>query len=294
MGSFCGNCSKNQINENTYDLITRENLLLDSLIIPESKCSKLKYLNDFQNKFNILRFFQLTDFLNLLNTFRPDCGNDNSSHSLKFSDTMINKDDWMRFVNTKIINSPLIPDIDPSFKTLQGQFYDDVFDNLLRSYKFFYGSEHNFIPKIMTISFAFNLCARKISQKIEIIFNLFADFNGKFSLTDDVYTFLYSLIFFAFDFPTEFLNKYQDAENNKKYYGIDKISDMGNYLSVEKRDAIVKAFFQRETKNIFGEDEKKTYDKNEFKNLIVNTENGAAWIIDNGILRTKMEKSLSD
>ena len=34
------------------------------------------------------------------------------------------------------------------------------------------------------------------------------------------------------------------------------------------------------------------YDKNEFKNLIVNTENGAAWIIDNGILRTKMEKTL--
>jgi len=290
----CGSCSKNQAAELNMDFITRENLLLDSLVIPESKCIKLQYLNDFQNKFNILRFFQLTDFLNLLNSFRPDIHMDDCSHSIRFRDSMINKDDWMRFVNTKIINSPLIPEIDNTLKSLQSQFYDDIFDSLLRSYKYFYNSQNEIIPKLMITSYAFNYCARKISLKIEIFFNLFANQNGKLSLTDDVYSFLYCLIMFAFESPSQFLIRYQDADNNKKYYGLNAISDLERYKCPEKRENIMKEFFSRESKIIFGEDEKRTYDRNEFKELIVNTQTGAAWIIDNGILRSRMEKFLMD
>ena len=294
MGAVCGICSKSQEHETMYDLTTRENLLIDSLVIPAPNCSKLKYLNDFQNKFNVLRFFQLVDFINLLNTFRPDSNGENSSHSQSFKDSMINKDDWMRFINSKILKSPIIPEYDSTEDSLQSQFYDDVFDCLLRSYKYFFDAEHNFIPKIMVISFVFNYCGRKISQKIDLIFNLFANEEGKFAFTNNVYAFLYCLITFAFDFPTEFLHKFHDPDHNKKYYGINSAKDFEPFSNVEKRDNICREFFVRETKIIFGEDEKKTYDKTEFKNMIMDTEKGGAWIIDNGILRTRMEQNLKD
>ena len=294
MGASACGCSKGQQPETVYDLTTRENLLIDSLVIPNSNCKKLKYLNDFQNKFNILRHFQLVDFINLLNYFRPDSEGQNSAYTMKFKDAMINKDDWMRFIDTKIVKSPLIPEIDSVAQGLQSQFYDDVFDCLLRIYKTLFGTEHNFIPKLIIISFVFNYCGMKVSQKIDIFLNLFCDSEGNITISNsDIYTFLFSLITFAFAFPTEYLTKFNDVDNNKKYYGLNSVADLTPFKEREIREEITLKFLGREIKKMFGEDESKSYDRQDFKKFVMDTTStGGIWIIDNAILRQRIEEGL--
>ena len=290
MGSFC---TKFEDNGECLDLVSRRNKTIDEMVIPEPECIRLQYLNDFQDKFNILKYIQLVDFINLLNTFRFDEPEETSSHSVKFTDSLLNKDGWIKFINYRILESPIIPNIDSVGMNLQKQFFDDVFDRLLMSYRFFFQTENYYIPKIMVISFAFNYCGRKISQNVDIFLNLFCNPEGKIEFTNDVYAFLYCLITFAFDFPTEFLTKFTSPEYNKNYFNVKSSSEWELFSKVDERDSICKQFFQLETRKIFGEDEKKSYTRDEFKLLLLDTsENGGTWIIDNGLLRTRMEAGL--
>ena len=221
--------------EPIFDKITIENMKIDAFEFPRPNCPKLQYLNDFQNKFNVLKFFQLVDFVNLLNNFRPDSNGENSAHSLKFRDTKIYKNDWMRFINNKILTSPLIPELDVTAIGLQSGFYDDVFDKLLKNNNYFLDGTEKFVPKLCVLAFAFNYCGMKLSQKIEILFNFFA-VDGKVSQSNDMYAFLYTIISFAYYMPAKFLTKFQKEDHNAKYYGVEVEKDSNPIMVFEDEE----------------------------------------------------------
>ena len=295
MGINCSCSNFEDKNENVLDIVTQRNQQIDEKILPESNCIKLKYLNNFQEEFNVLKYISLANFINLLNSFKlkHNC-KETTSDTLIFKEAQINKDDWITFIDYKICHNPLIPKMDSLIIPLHKQLFDDIFDKLLFCYKFFYRKESKYIPKIMIISYAFNHCGRKLSQKIDIFLNLFSNEENMIDFNNELYSFFFCLVIFAFDFPTEYLCKYWEEEN-AKYFNISSPNDYKKYSCGIRREKIFKNFFLTDNKLFFGDDESRVYTIDEFRKLLLdNSPNGFSWILDNDLIRSKIEEGLTD
>jgi len=250
----------------------------------------------FEKKFNILKNFPLLEFMNSLNNFKFEHIDINSkiNRQLKFNNFLINKIDWLRFIDYKIINSPLMPALDINYKQILINYLDDVFDILLQSYNYFTDTNSDVIPKAVIVAFIFNSCNSKISQKINIFINLFVNSENYIELETNIYIFLYSLMNFAFSFPTGFIVKMGTEENLKNYFGIKSSKDYEKYENREVREKYLIESFNKELKIIFGEENNyKKYTREDFKLFLCNfTSNGGIWLLNNDLIRERIEKYL--
>jgi len=99
------------------------------------------------------------------------------------------------------------------------------------------------------------------------------------------------MILLAYDFPIVYLLKYALPENLKADYGLDSVEE---YLFLEDKDLrekYLRAYFVDEIKLIFGEGETKKYKKEEFRVFLTNmSDNGGYWLLDNNLIRSRIEK----
>jgi len=290
MGTVCTGavCTKGNPDFTEEEDKQREEFCLDNLRLPEPKLNRLLFITTFENNFNLLKNIELVDFMNSLNNLKIDDGD--PKNILKISNYMLSKSDWMKFMEYKILNFPQIPTININYKNLLSQYFDDVFDELVSIYNYFYDAQSEVVPKLLFVSFAFNNCNMKIGQKINIFLNLFADFNNEIELTNEIYSFLYGLVRLALNLPIRFFIKNEGNNNLEEFC---KSVSPKNYEFISENEIRVKTmidFLSKEIKVIFGEEENKKYKKEEFKLFLTSLK--GSWILDNNLIRSKLELCL--
>lgn len=293
MGNIC--FKTESVQQTEEEAKAHEENLIDKIQFPEYKLTKLLFLKNMDEKFNALKFICLPDFMSILNNIQiNEPLNKGINRVLKFSNYLISKDIWIQLMKSKVLSLPSIPRIEESLSNVLLQYYDDVFDSLLRYYNFFFEVQLLVVPKVMITSFAFNYCNGKISQKVEIFLNLFMTQDNNIELTSYLYAFLYCIMHFAFDFPLKFINLYSDPKHVKEYFNIASTKDFEYLFDEDRRENFIREFFLRESKKIFGQNNDKKFTKDEFKNFLLDTsEKGGFWLLDNNLIRSRIENDLN-
>lgn len=285
-------CTKSDQDFSSLEGQSREEQLLDSISLPTASLKKLNFLRKFEQKFNILQNIQLTDFMNALNNLKfDDSAEGKINRLLNFQNFKLCKDDWMKFAEYKILNFPSMPKLSGNARSLVLGYLDDVFDHLLMNYNYFNDSIDLIVPKTVFVAYAFNHCAMKISQKINIFFNLFVNRNNQIEFDNGIYVFLYCVALLAYDFPVVYLLKYALPENIKDDYGIESTNEYLFLQDKEVREKYLREYFVNEIKFIFGEGETRKYTKEEFKAFLTDmSDKGGYWLLDNNLIRSRIEK----
>ena len=287
-------CSKSDHEFTGPEGQTREEELLDTIILPRPALTKLNFLHKFEQKFNILQHIQLTDFMNALNNLKfEDNANSRINRILKFQNFMLCKDEWMKFAEYKILNFPTMPSLPGNTRSLLLGYFDDLFDHLLKNYNYFNEASDLVVPKAIFVAYGFNHCTLKISQKINIFINMFVNFENEIEFNNNIYVFLYCVILLAFDIPIIYLLKYAMPENIHEDYGVNSTNDYMFLQDVDLREKYFREYFVSEIKFIFGEGETKKYKKEEFKAFLTDvSDKGGYWLLDNNLIRSRIEKYL--
>lgn len=284
-------CTKSNHENTLAEQQKEEETLIDSIILPKPTLNKLLFLQKFEQKFNILQHFQLTDFMNALNNLKFEENSDSRINKiLKFQNFMLCKNDWIKFAEYKILNSPTMPKFKGNTRSLIIGYFDDVFDKLLINYNYCNSADDLVVPKAVFVAYAFNHCSSKISQKINIFINMFVNFDNEIEFNSNIYVFLYCLILLAYDFPVSYLVNYASPENVQEDYGISSTNDYLFLKDKDLREKYLREYFVSEIKLIFGEGETKKYKKDEFKAFLIDmSDKGGYWLLDNNLIRSRIE-----
>lgn len=268
---------------------------MDNLNIQQVPLVHLNFYSDFEKEFPILRHFLLSDYMNLLNSFRSD-REMNPSNANDITEEYLSKDDWMRFFENKILKNPIVTRLNISqFDTnAQKQFWDDLFDDVKSTYSMISGNNDVIeIPKSAFFAIGFLYCKDKISQKILIMVNLFAGKDNKIILDSTLYVFFFLIFTNLLMTPIRLFDKFCGTDMDKSSYLI-KIKTVNvlpfknvltelNGVVTDLANNLVDLFFK--TDDI-------TYTKEEFKKKVMEADNN--WLFSNNRIKAKIEERMKE
>jgi hypothetical protein len=288
---FAGKNYNRQVAENPADPLKE----MDDI---KFELKRLKFLNfyvDFEREFPVLRHIYLTDYMNLLNSFRSD-REMNPSKVNDITEEYLTKEDWMRFLEHKILGNPVITKLEISEpdKNIQRQFWDDLFDDVKSNYIMISGNNDAIeIPKSVFFAIGYLYCKDKISQKIIIMLNLFADKDDKIKLDASFYCFCFLVFTNILITPLRLFEKICGSDLEKEsYFNKIKISNVLalknmmmqlNGIRTDLANSLVDSYFKPDDK---------VYTKEEFKRKIMENEN--IWILNNNNIKDKIDEKIRD
>jgi hypothetical protein len=293
MGELCSKLKSQNYNRQLVENPRNPLDELDNINFQQKPLKILNFFSEFDKEFPVLRHFSLSDYMNLLNSFRSD-REMNPSIANDITDEYITKEDWMRFLENKILGNPIITKLKISQQDIinQHQFWDDLFDDVKNNYIMISGNNDAIeIPKSVFFAIGFLYCKDKISQKIIIMINLFADKDNNITL--DIYFYCFCFLIFTniLITPIRLFDKVCGSDLEKgSYLSKIKTSNVLKFKNVLKELNGLKADLANELVDSYFKPDDKVYTKEEFKKKIMETENN--WIFNNNNIKAKIEEKL--
>lgn len=279
---------------------------IDNVSVPAYPETSLKFYSDIEDKFCVLKKFLLVDYMNLLNGYKRDEDAAGSPIS-NFRSQYLTKEEYKTFIQNKILRNPIAKTTlkAEDFQTFSNEnlaFLDDICDKINSYYSQDYQLDPDNerpLPKICFFSIGFNYCYSKLSQKLIILMNMFADKENKISYSDEFHLFCHLIFSNAFEGPIKYLSalsadlipresllaKIQFSER-EKFESIDSGAIFETALNLG--DDLVDSLFAEGEQRL----KTKTYTKEEFKKIVLGE--NFIWIFSNKGIKMKVEQYLKE
>ena len=250
-----------------------------------------------EEKYNILIYIYLLEFINYLETFSIDTatvpfqGKFKSLYTSKdeFLNTKITIDEFQSFLENKIFKINSVYEICGSNENLQSTFIDnfrEIFKCLeLKLNQNYNEKKYNRITKKHILAMGMLFCLSTNIGKIKLLFDLFANEEKKFTKSEELNEFLLTMFICSSYALVNSLYKL-----GKNHDDINKLSneEMAQLLNAsELKD--IQNLLSKFNESFFEDKESLTYD--EFKNKFKNKENGFGWIFSSKGIRFMLEKN---
>ena len=294
MGEKCSKLTGNNYNRQCSENPANPFADIENLNIEQTSLVNLNFYSDFEKEFPILRHFLLSDYMNLLNSFKSD-REMNPSNANDITEETLTKDDWMRFFDNKILKNPIITKLNISQHDAlcQKQFWDDLFDDVRETYSTVSREDGIEVPKSAFFAVGFLFCKNKTSQKIMIMINLFTGKDNKVSFGLSAYVFFFLIFTNLLQTPIRVFDKFCGTDMDKHcYLGKIKSSDVtGIKNNLRDLNGIV-TNLANDLMDVYFKSDDISYTKDEFKKKLLEKENN--WIFSNNRLKAKIEEKMKE
>lgn len=268
---------------------------MDNLSIEQKALVSLNFYSDFEKEFPVLRHFNLSDYMNLLSSFRSD-REMNPSNANDITEEYLSKEDWMRFFDNKIIKHPTITRLNVSQQevSFQNQLWDDLFDDVKNCFSIVTGDNSAIeLPKSLFFAIGYLYCKDKISQKLMIMCNLFSGADNKIILEQTLYISFFLIFANLIVTPVRVFDKFCGMDMDKSCY-LSKIKT-SNVIALKNVLTEISGCITDCSNKIldilFPKDDV-VYTKDEFRKRLM--EPDINWILSNNRLRAAMEERMRE
>ena len=249
-----------------------------------------------EEKFNILNYIQLLEFVNYLETFSIQTATVPFQGKLKtlyssneeFLNDNINVDEFQSFLENKIIKINSVYEICGSNENLQSSFIDnfrEIYKCLeLKLNQHFNEKKSDRIKKKHILAIAMLFCISSNIGKIKLLFDLFSNDEKKFVKSENLDEFL--LTMFLSSSYALINSRYKLGKNHDdiEKLGNDEMTKILNVCELKDNQNLLKKFNEL----FFEEKESLTYE--EYKKKFKNKDKGFGWIFNPKGIRFMMEK----
>ena len=285
-------CTKKRSNEG-YQIASSDEKEIQKFNYKSSHDSQLDII---ENKYNLLTYIQLIEYINLLADFSPSTATVPFEGILKnkfsakdeFLNVHISKEEFQSFVENKLMKIQEIYELSGKNEVLVSTFRDSI----LQIYKsletklnqHFNEKIPDRIKKRNLIPLGILFCSSNNVSKIKLIFDLFKNENGLFCKSNESFDeFLLSCFLTSSYCLISARKSISDSNSSVPKLSIDEIQKMVETSELKDSENLVKVF----NSQFFDKDE---FNWEEFKSKFESKE-GFGWILSSKGVRSKLEEN---